>query len=79
MGVIFMPKHMICKMRQCVIILILIMHSHTGNLYFSSVPTVHVFILLTMKQIKNIKKQHPQLGFTFITSLDVVLLMVEFH
>ena len=25
------------------------------------------------------KKQHPQLGFTFITSLDVVLLMVEFH
>ena len=28
---------------------------------------------------KNMKKQHPQLGFTFITSLDVVLLMVEFH
>ena len=28
---------------------------------------------------KNVKKQHPQLGFTFITSLDVVLLMVEFH
>ena len=25
---------------------------------------------------KNMKKQHPQLGFTFITSLDVVLLMV---
>ena len=28
---------------------------------------------------KNMKKQNPQLGFTFITSLDVVLLMVEFH
>ena len=28
---------------------------------------------------KNIKKQHPQLGFTFITSLEVVLTMVEFH
>ena len=28
---------------------------------------------------KNMKKQHPQLGFTFITSLDVVLLMVESH
>ena len=25
------------------------------------------------------KKQHPQLGFTFITSLNVVLQMVEFH
>ena len=28
---------------------------------------------------KIMKKQHPQLGFTFITSLDVVLIMVEFH
>ena len=28
---------------------------------------------------KNMNKQHPQLGFTFITSLDVVLLMGEFH
>ena len=28
---------------------------------------------------KNITKLHPLLGFTFITSLDVVLLMVEFH
>ena len=28
---------------------------------------------------KKTKKQHPQLGFTFITSLDVVLLMLEFH
>ena len=28
---------------------------------------------------KNMKKQHTKLGFIFITSLDVVLLMVEFH
>ena len=28
---------------------------------------------------KNTKKQHPQLGFAFTTSLDVVLIMVEFH
>ena len=25
------------------------------------------------------KKQHPQLGFIFITPLDIVMLMVEFH
>ena len=31
------------------------------------------------KKNKDMKKQHPQLGFTFITSLDIVLLMVEFH
>ena len=28
---------------------------------------------------KKKKKQNPQLGFTFTTSLDIVLLMVEFH
>ena len=28
---------------------------------------------------KNRKKQHPQLGFIFITSLDVVLAMVELY
>ena len=28
---------------------------------------------------KNMKKQNPQLGFTFITSLDVVLFIEEFH
>ena len=28
---------------------------------------------------KNIKRQHPLLGFIFITSLDVVLTMVEFQ
>ena len=28
---------------------------------------------------KNVNKQHPKLCFTFTTSLDVVLVMVEFH
>ena len=28
---------------------------------------------------KNMNKKHPQLGFKFIVSLEVVLLMVEFH
>ena len=38
------------------------------------------YINLSEQEInKNMKKQHPQLGFTFITSLDVVLLMVEFQ
>ena len=52
---------------------------HTGNVYCGSVLTALVSIFLTNKELKNMKKQHPQLGFTFITSLDVVLLMVEFH
>ena len=79
MSVIFMPKHLLWKMQQRALILIRIMHFHTGNMYYGAVPTVHVLIFLTKKQIKNTKKQHPQLGFTFITSLYVVLLMVEFH
>ena len=74
-----MPKHLIWKMRQCVLTLIMIMQSHTGNVCCGVVRTVHVLIFLTRKKIKNTKKQHLQLGFTFITSLDVVLLMVEFH
>ena len=72
MGVIFMPNHLIWKMRQCALILIRIMHFHTVNVYYGAVPTVHVLIFLTKKQIKNINKQQPQLGFTFITSLDLV-------
>ena len=79
MGVIFMSKHMIWQMRKCALILIRIMHFHNINVYYGAVPTVHVFILLNNKKIKNMKKQHPQLGFTFITSLDVVLIMVELH
>ena len=54
-------------------------HFHTGNVYCNAVLTVLVSILLTKKQLKNMKKQHPQLGFTFITSSDVVLFMVDFH
>ena len=79
MGVIFMPKHLIWKMQQCELILILIMHFHTGNVYCGAVSIVLVLILLTKKQLKNMKKQHPQLGYNFITSLDVVQLMVELH
>ena len=74
-----MPIHLIWKMLQCAHILSLIMHFQTGNVYCGVVPTVHISIFLTKKQIKNMKKQHPQLGFTFITSLDVVLPMVELH
>ena len=74
-----MPKHLIWQMQQCALILILIMHFHTGNVYYGDVPTVHVLIFLTKKQIKIMKKQHPQLGFTFITSFYGALIMVEFH
>ena len=79
MSIIFMPKHLIWKKLEYAHILSLIMHFHTGNVYCGDVLTVHVSIFLTNKQLKNMKRQHPQLGFTFITSLDVVLLMVEFH
>ena len=79
MGVIFIPKHLLWQMQQFAHILSLIMHFHTGNVYYDAVPTVRVLFFLTKKQRKNMNKQHPQLGFTFITSLDVVLIMVEFH
>ena len=79
MAVIFMPNHLIWQMQQCALILILIIHFHAGNVYCCAVPTVLVLIFLTKKQIKNMTKIHPLLGFTFITSLDVVILMVEFH
>ena len=79
MEVIFMPRHQIWQMLQCAHILSLSMHFHTGNVYCGAVLTVLVSIFLTNKQLKNMKKQHPQLGFIFITSLDVVLPMVEFH
>ena len=79
MDVIFMPKHLIWRRIQGVYIPSLIMHSHTGNVYCGVVLTVNISIFLTKKQITSFKKQHPQFGFTFITSLHVVLLMVEFH
>ena len=67
MGVIFMPKHLICKRLQCAHILILIMHFHTGNVFCDVLTTVHVSMFMTKKQINNMKKQHPLVGFTFIT------------
>ena len=76
---IFMPQHQIWQMLQCAHILSLSIHFHTGNVYFGAVLTVLVSIFLTKKQLRNMTKLHPQLGFTFTTSLDVVLLMVEFH
>ena len=79
MGFIFMTKHLIWKMLQCAYILGLIVNFHTGNMYCGDVPNVHVSIFLTKKQIIIIQKKHPQYGFTFITSMDVVMLMVEFH
>ena len=79
MEVIFMPKHQIWQMLQCAHILSLSMHCHTGNVYCGAVLTVLVSIFLTKKKVKNMTKQHPQLGFTFTTSFDIVLLMVEFH
>ena len=75
----FMPKHQIWQMLKCAHILSLSMHSHTGNVYCGAVLNVLVSIFLTKKQLKNMTKIHPLLGFTFTTSLDVVLLMVEFH
>ena len=79
MGVIFLPNNMIWQRQKCAHIHSLIVHFHTGNVYWGAVPTVHVAIFLTKKNIKNMKKHHPELGFTFITSLDGVLLMVEIH
>ena len=74
-----MPKPLIWKRLKFAHILSLIMHFHTKNVYCGAVPNVHVSIFLAKKQIKSMKKKHPQLGFIFITSLDIVLLMVEFH
>ena len=76
MGVIFMPNNLIWQTLKYVHIHSHIMHNHTGNVYYDAVMTVHVSIFLTKKQIISIHTQHPQLGFTFITSLRVVLLMV---
>ena len=79
MEIIFMPKHQTWQMLQWANILSLRMYFHTGNVYCGDVLTFLVSIFLTKKQLKNMTKLHPLVGFTFITSLDVVLLMVEFH
>ena len=48
-----MPKHLICQMQQYALILILIIHLHTGNVYCGAVPNILVLIFLTKKKIKN--------------------------
>ena len=44
--------------------------------FFSGFPYIN---LPDQERNKNTKKQHPQLSFTFIASLDVILLRVKFH
>ena len=79
MEVIFTPKYQIWKMLQFAHIISLSMHCHTRYVYCGAVLNVLVSIFLTKKPLKNMTKQHPQLGFPFTTSLHVVLLIVEFH
>ena len=43
--------------------------------YFSDCPCINI---PNQETDKNMRKHHPQLGFTFITSLNVVLLMVNY-
>ena len=53
MGVIFMPKHLMWQRLQCAHILSLIIHFHTGRVYYGVVMNVHTSIFLTKKQIKH--------------------------
>ena len=76
---IFMPQHQIWQMLQCAHILNLSINLHTGNVFCDDVMTVHVSIFLIKKLQMNMTKLYQQLGFIFITPLDVVLLMVDFH
>ena len=73
-----MPKHLIWKMQQCAHILILIMHLNTGKFVLrccAECPCINI----PDQETNKMTKQHPQLGFTFITSSDVVLFMIDFH
>ena len=79
MNVILITNNLIWQRLKCVYILSLIMQYHTINVHCNTVLTIHVSIFLTKKQIINIQTQHPQYGFTFITYLRILLLMVEFH
>ena len=79
MDVIFIQKRLLWHKIQCVHILSLIMHCHTGHVYCNNVLTVHVSIFLTEKHIIIIQTLHHQYSFTFIKSLRAVLLMVYFH
>ena len=67
MRVTFTPKHKACQRQKCVHTHSQTIFYHTGNLYCGVVLNVHMAILITNKQIKNMNKQHPQLCFTFIT------------
>ena len=51
-------------------------HWKCGLLCCADCPCINI---PDQETTKNMTKVHPLLGFTFITSLDVVLLMVEFH
>ena len=62
MSVIFIPKHLIWKMQQRALILVLIMHFHIVNMYCGAVPNVLVLILLTNKKIKN-EETKPSIRF----------------
>ena len=66
MGVIFMPKRMICQRQKYVHIHSQIMHYHNGNVCCDVVRNVHVLILLTKKQMINIPMLDLQLDFTYI-------------
>ena len=66
MGVIFTPKHMIWKRKQCVRIPSQIMHDHTGNGSCDVVPNFQVLIFLTKKQMINISELVHPFIFTFI-------------
>ena len=52
MGVIFIPNHLIWQNLQCAHIHSMIMHFHTEEVYCGDVPTFHLSIFLTKKQIK---------------------------
>ena len=72
MGVIFIPKHLICQRQTFVHIHIQIMHYHTVNVSCNVVPNFQELILLTSKQIINITTLVNQFVFKFIILLHVV-------
>ena len=62
MEVIFMPQHHIWKMLQCDLILIRIIHFHTGKMYYGDLLTLNVLISLTKKQSAQHRNTHLQCG-----------------
>ena len=63
MGIIFMQKHLIWSMRKCAIILILIIHFHTGNVYYGAVPIFCVLIFLIKNKTKKHEETTPSIRF----------------